>query len=51
MWSTNHPSFNFEIESKNDIREILLDPFNPDYAVFDDGKVLYMEYYDKIVTM
>ncbi len=45
MWDVNsHPSFSYSINSEEDVRSVLSDPFNPDYAIFADGSVMVQEY-------
>lgn len=51
MYPVSHPSFDYEIGGREDVREALRDPFNPDYAVCADGTVLCMEYIGEVVEV
>lgn len=49
MWDASHPSFDYDIETDSDVEDILLDLFEPNYAVFEDGRVFWMKHADKVV--
>jgi hypothetical protein len=50
VYPITNPSVQFNIESETDIREILSDPFNPNYAITADGTVWKMKNYGEVVT-
>jgi hypothetical protein len=51
MYPVSHPSFDYYIQSREDVREELLDMFSPDYAVCEDGTVLWMKYHGEVVEV
>ena len=51
MWSVEHESFDYTINSEEDVREILTGLFDPNYAIFKDGSILWRKYYNEIVTL
>ena len=51
MYPISHPSFNYEISGKQDVREELQDPFSPNYAVCSDGTVFHMKYIGEVIEV
>lgn len=48
MYPLSHPSFDYNINTKSDIEELLNDIFAPDYAIFENGDVLKLKYYGQV---
>lgn len=49
MYPVDHPSFSYQdMETEEDVKEVLSDPFNPDYAIFSDGRVAEMVTYGNV---
>jgi hypothetical protein len=51
MYPVSHPSFNYKIQNRSDVREILLDASSPNYAICGDGTVFWMKYYNTVVEL
>ena len=51
MYSTEHPSFDYEIHTQGDVENLLNDIFAPDFAIFEDELILNMKYYGNVVKI
>jgi hypothetical protein len=51
MYPVDHPSFDYEINSEEDVKEILNDMFNPNYALFEDGTMFWMKYHNELIEI
>jgi len=48
MYSIDHPSFDYCLNTKIDVEKTLNDIFAPDYAIFENGKLMYMKYFGNV---